>query len=388
MNIHEYQAKALFRLFKIPVLEGYLAHTATEAEAAAQKLKTERTVVKAQIHAGGRGKGGGVKLANSPKEAGKIANDMLGMHLVTHQTLADGKLVQKIYVEAGANIKDEYYLSIVLDRQKEVPVIVASTEGGVEIETVAEQTPEKIIKIHIDPLFGIQDFQIRKLSKTLCLNKTQSRHFHQFIKSLYQLYQEKDAELIEINPLAVLTDDSIIALDAKISFDNNALYRHPDILQMRDLDEEDPAETLASEYGLSYVSLNGNVGCMVNGAGLAMSTMDIIKHKGGEPANFLDVGGGASAETVAKGLEIILKNKDVKTIFINIFGGIVRCERIARGIIEATKTIDIPIPIIVRLDGTNAQEAMEILNQSGIKTLTSVSSLDEGAEKAVKFVKA
>lgn len=388
MNIHEYQAKTVFRSFGVPVLEGYAAESAAEAKLAAEKLGTEKCVVKAQIHAGGRGKAGGVKIASSPQEVYDIAEKMLGMTLVTHQTGPEGKQVKKLYIEAGANIKDEFYLGVTLDRKSEKPVIMASVEGGVEIEKVAEETPEKIIKTEVDPLFGLQDFQIRNMAEALGLDKAQTKHFAGFAKAVYAVYMEKDANLIEINPLALLDDDRMIALDAKMGFDDNALMRQKDILEMRDFNEEDPAETEAGEYGLSYVKLDGNVGCMVNGAGLAMSTMDIIKYKGGEPANFLDVGGGASPETVAKGMEIILRDKNVKVIFINIFGGIVRCDRIANGIIEATKTVSVHVPVVVRLDGTNAEIAKEILDKSGIDKLVTASDLNDGAEKAVNLVKA
>jgi succinyl-CoA synthetase beta subunit len=388
MNIHEYQAKSIFRSFGVPVLDGYPAGTPEEAKKAAELLGTEKFVVKAQIHAGGRGKAGGVKITSSADEVFDVAKQMLGMTLITHQTGPEGKKVKKLYVEAGASIKDEYYLGITLDRKAEMPVIMASTEGGVEIEKVAEETPEKIIKIQVNPLFGLLDFQIRNLAEALGLDKAQTKHFAVFAKALYQAYEQKDANMIEINPLALLDDDRMIALDAKMGFDDNALMRQKEVHEMRDFDEEDPAETEAGEYDLSYVKLDGNVGCMVNGAGLAMSTMDIIKYKGGEPANFLDVGGGASAETVAKGMEIILRDDNVKVVFINIFGGIVRCDRIANGIIEATKKVTVNVPVVVRLDGTNAELAREILEQSGIDKLVTASDLNDGAEKAVKLVNA
>ncbi|MFP4663264.1 MAG: ADP-forming succinate--CoA ligase subunit beta [Bacteroidales bacterium] len=387
MNIHEHQAKQLFRNFGVPVLEGFPAKTPQEARQAAEKLTSAKYVVKAQIHAGGRGKAGGVKIAGSPEEVESVAAEMLGMTLVTHQTGPEGKKVKKLYVEAGAAIKDEFYLGITLDRQLEMPVMMASVEGGVEIEKVAAKTPEKILKAAINPLFGLQNFQIRQLAFDLGLSKTQMKHFAKFAAALYKAYIEKDASLIEINPLALLDDDRLIALDAKMGFDDNALFRQNDIVEMRDFNEEEPTETEAGNYGMSYVKLDGNVGCMVNGAGLAMSTMDIIKHKGGEPANFLDVGGGASAETVAKGMEIILSDKNVKAIFINIFGGIVRCDRIANGIIEATKNVKINVPVVVRLDGTNASEAAEILRKSGIEQLVTADDLNDGAEKAVEIVK-
>ncbi|MFO7879330.1 MAG: ADP-forming succinate--CoA ligase subunit beta [Bacteroidota bacterium] len=387
MNIHEHQAKQLFKDFGVPVLEGFPAKTPQEARQAAEKLTSAKYVVKAQIHAGGRGKAGGVKIVSSPEEVESVAAEMLGMTLVTHQTGPEGKKVKKLYVEAGAAIVDEFYLGITLDRQLEMPVMMASTEGGVEIEKVAAKTPEKILKAAINPLFGLQSFQIRQLAFDLGLSKSQMKHFTKFAIALYNAYNEKDASLIEINPLALLDDDRLIALDAKMGFDDNALFRQKDIVEMRDFNEEEPTETEAGNYGMSYVKLDGNVGCMVNGAGLAMSTMDIIKHKGGEPANFLDVGGGASAETVAKGMEIILSDKNVKAIFINIFGGIVRCDRIANGIIEATKNVKINVPVVVRLDGTNATEAAEILRKSGIEQLVTAGDLNDGAEKAVEIVK-
>lgn len=386
MNIHEYQAKQIFKDFGVPVLDGHPAESPEEAKRIAEQLNTGKYVVKAQIHAGGRGKGGGVKLADSPGEVFDIASEILGMQLITHQTGPEGKLVRKLYIESAANISDELYLGITLDRQSEIPVMMASTEGGVEIEKVAEESPEKILKALINPLYGLRAFQVRKLAFGLGLSKEQMKHFGKFAMALYNAYMSKDASLIEINPLALLDDNRLIALDAKMGFDDNALFRQKEVLEMRDLNEEEPAETEAGKYGLSYVKLDGNVGCMVNGAGLAMSTMDIIKYKGGEPANFLDVGGGASAETVAKGMQIILSDKNVKVIFINIFGGIVRCDRIANGIIEAAKQVSINVPVVVRLDGTNATEAIKILDKSGMSNITTAKDLNEGAEKAVEIV--
>lgn len=386
MNIHEYQAKQIFKDFGVPVLDGHPAESPEEAKRIAEQLNTGKYVVKAQIHAGGRGKGGGVKLADSPGEVFDIASEILGMQLITHQTGPEGKLVRKLYIESAANISDELYLGITLDRQSEIPVMMASTEGGVEIEKVAEESPEKILKAPINPLYGLRAFQVRKLAFGLGLSKEQMKHFGKFAMALYNAYMSKDASLIEINPLALLDDNRLIALDAKMGFDDNALFRQKEVLEMRDLNEEEPAETEAGKYGLSYVKLDGNVGCMVNGAGLAMSTMDIIKYKGGEPANFLDVGGGASAETVAKGMQIILSDKNVKVIFINIFGGIVRCDRIANGIIEAAKQVSINVPVVVRLDGTNATEAIKILDKSGMSNITTAKDLNEGAEKAVEIV--
>lgn len=387
MNIHEYQAKQIFKAFGVPVLDGYPAKTPLDCLAISKKLNSEKFVVKAQIHAGGRGKAGGVKIANSHEEVYSIASEMLGMILHTHQTGLEGKEVKVVYIEEAANIKKEYYLGIILNRNDGVPVMMASAEGGVDIEIVAKNSPEKILREIIDPLFGLQDFQIRNFAYGLGLKMEQVKSFSKFALALYNVYARKDASMIEINPLALLDDDRMIALDAKMSFDDNSLFRHPDVVALRDLHEEDPAEVEAAKYELSYVKLNGNVGCMVNGAGLAMSTMDIIKHKGGEPANFLDVGGNASPHTVAKGFSIILSDKNVKAIFVNIFGGIVRCDRIAKGIIEAAKSMDVHVPVVVRLDGTNAKEAKEILEKSHLENIISVSDLNSGAEMVVDILK-
>ncbi|WP_200762254.1 ADP-forming succinate--CoA ligase subunit beta [Nitrosophilus alvini] len=387
MNIHEYQAKEIFRSYGVPVPRGYVAFTPDEAVKAAEELGGNLWVVKAQIHAGGRGKAGGVKLARSLDEVREIALQLLGMTLVTHQTGPEGKKVEKVYVEEGADIQKEYYLGMVLDRASEMPVMMASTEGGMEIEEVAAKTPEKIIKVAIDPAIGFQGFHGRKLAFGLGLPKEEIGTFIKFAKALYDVYMDKDANMIEINPLIKTGSGEFIALDAKMGFDDNALYRHPDIQEMRDLSEEDPVEVEAAKYGLSYVNLDGNVGCMVNGAGLAMATMDIIKHEGGEPANFLDVGGGASPETVAKGFELILQDKNVKSIFVNIFGGIVRCDRVANGILEATKITEVNVPVVVRLDGTNADIAADILKNAGIKNIISATDLEDGAKKAVAAAK-
>ena len=387
MNIHEYQAKKVLSKFGVATLLGKVATSSSEAREIAEEIGGEMWVVKAQVHAGGRGKAGGIKIAKTLDGVEELSKKILGMKLVTHQTGSEGKIVKKVYIEAAADIKKEYYLGIILDRQKEIPVMMASMEGGVEIEKVAAETPEKIIKIDIDPFIGLRDFQARMLAFKLGFKNKQIKYFVKFAKALYSAYLEMDGSLVEINPMVLLEDDSLIALDAKMGFDDNALFRHNDIVAMRDFEEEDPMEVEAGKYGLNYVKLEGNVGCMVNGAGLAMSTMDIIKYEGGEPANFLDVGGGANAETVAKGLEIILKDKNVKAIFINIFGGIVRCDRIAKGIIKATKNISIEIPIIVRLDGTNAKEAVDILNKSKISKLIPATDLQDGARKSVKFAK-
>ena len=387
MNIHEYQAKEIFAKYGVPVPKGKVAFSVEEAVQNAKDLGGKIWVVKAQIHAGGRGLGGGVKLAKSIDEVRELAQEILGMTLVTHQTGPKGKLVQKIYIEEGADIADELYLGVVLDRAKEMPVIMASTEGGMEIEKVASETPEKIIKVAVDPTIGFQGFHGRKLAFGLGLPKEQVGKFIKFAAALYKVYTENDASLIEINPLVKTGAGDFIALDGKMGFDDSALGRHPDIEAMRDLSEEDPAEMEASKYGLSYVKLDGNVGCMVNGAGLAMGTMDTINYVGGTPANFLDVGGTASAQTVAKAFEIILRDPNVKSIFVNIFGGIVRCDRIANGILDATKLVDVHVPVVVRLDGTNAAEAAEILKNANISNVITASDLGDGAKKAVAAAK-
>ncbi len=387
MNIHEYQAKEIFAKYGVPIPKGKVAFSVEEAVQNAKDLGGKIWVVKAQIHAGGRGLGGGVKLAKSIDEVRELAQEILGMTLVTHQTGPKGKLVQKIYIEEGADIADELYLGVVLDRAKEMPVIMASTEGGMEIEKVASETPEKIIKVAVDPTIGFQGFHGRKLAFGLGLPKEQVGKFIKFAAALYKVYMENDASLIEINPLVKTGAGDFVALDGKMGFDDSALGRHPDIEAMRDLSEEDPAEMEASKYGLSYVKLDGNVGCMVNGAGLAMGTMDTINYVGGTPANFLDVGGTASAETVAKAFEIILRDPNVKSIFVNIFGGIVRCDRIANGILDATKLVDVHVPVVVRLDGTNAAEAAEILKNANISNVITASDLGDGAKKAVAAAK-
>jgi len=387
VNIHEYQAKEIFRKYNVPVPQGRVAFTVDEAVEAAKELGGKLWVVKAQIHAGGRGLGGGVKLAKSIDEVREWADKILGMTLVTHQTGPEGKVVHKVYIEEGADIAKEYYLGMLLDRAAEMPVMMASTEGGMEIEKVAAETPEKIVKVNIDPTVGFQGFHGRKLAFGLGLPKEEVGTFIKFASALYKAYMDNDAEMVEINPLIKTGDGKFLALDAKMGFDDNALYRHPDISEMRDLEEEEPTELEAKAHGLSYIKLDGNVGCMVNGAGLAMATMDIIKHEGGEPANFLDVGGGANPETVAKGFEIILKDPNVKAIFVNIFGGIVRCDRVANGILEATKITDVTVPVIVRLDGTNAEEAAEILRNANIENIIAAENLSDGARKAVAAAK-
>jgi succinyl-CoA synthetase beta subunit len=387
MNIHEYQAKQIFAKYGVPTPRGIIANTPAQAMTNAQELGGKIWVVKAQIHAGGRGLGGGVKLARSIAEVKELASEILGMTLVTHQTGPEGKLVQKVYIEEGADIKDELYLGIVLDRAKEMPVIMASTEGGMAIEDVAHNTPEKIIKVAVDPAIGFQGYHGRELAFGLGLAKEEQGKFIKFAAALYKLYMENDAEMIEINPLIKTGSGDFLALDGKMGFDDSALGRHPDIEDMRDISEEDADEREASRYGLSYISLDGEIGCMVNGAGLAMGTMDTINYMGGTPANFLDVGGSANAETVAKGFEIILKNPNVKAIFVNIFGGIVRCDRIANGILEATKLVNVHVPVIVRLDGTNAPEAAEILKNANIANVISATDLADGAAKAVAAAK-
>jgi len=388
MNIHEYQAKQIFAKYNIPTPKGIMAESVKAAIEAAEVLGGPIWVVKAQIHAGGRGLGGGVKLAKSMDEVEELANEILGMTLVTHQTTAEGKLVQKLYIEDGADIKDELYLSVVLDRKSEMPLIMASTEGGMDIETVAENTPEKIITIPVDPAVGFQGFHGRQLAFGLGISdKIEQKNIIKFAEKLYRLYMDNDAEMIEINPLVKTGKGVFLALDGKMGFDNSALGRQPEIAAMRDLTEEDADEVEAAKYGLSYVALDGEIGCMVNGAGLAMGTMDTINYMGGTPANFLDVGGSANAETVAKGFEIILKNPKVKAIFVNIFGGIVRCDRIANGILEATKLTDVNVPVIVRLDGTNAPEAAEILKNANIPNIIVGNDLGDGAAKAVAAAK-
>lgn len=380
MKIHEYQAKEILKKFNIPVPAGKPAFTVAEAVAAANAIGGGMFVVKAQIHAGGRGKGGGVKIAKSVQEVEEYAKQMLGMTLVTHQTGPEGKIVKRLLIEQGVNIEKEFYLGSTLDRTISKNVIMASTEGGVEIEKVAAETPEKILKIIVSPEIGIQPHQARELAFGLGLKGNSFKNAVNFILALYGAYEKTDASLVEINPLVATKEGAIIALDAKMNFDDNALYRHKDIMEFRDFDEEEPLEVEASKYNLNYIKLNGNVGCMVNGAGLAMATMDIIKLAGGEPANFLDVGGSANKETVANGFKIILSDKNVKAILINIFGGIVRCDRVAQGVIDAVKETSINLPVVIRLEGTNAEEAAALLNQSELN-FDVASSLKEAAEK-------
>lgn len=386
MKIHEYQAKEILKKFNVEVPKGKVAFTPEEAVEVAKEIGGEVWVIKAQIHAGGRGKGGGVKLAKSLDEVFEISKQMIGMKLVTHQTGPEGKIVQRVLVEEGMNIEKELYVGITLDRSSSKNVVMVSTEGGVEIEKVAEESPEKILKEYVEPAIGLQQFQARKLVFGLGLEGDKFKNAVKFLMGLYKAYEETDASLAEINPLVVTKEGRVLALDAKMNFDDNALYRHPEILELRDLNEEAPLEIEASKYNLNYIKLDGNVGCMVNGAGLAMATMDIIKLAGGEPANFLDVGGGANAETVENGFKIILSDPNVKAILINIFGGIVRCDRVAQGVIEASKKVNVNVPIVIRLEGTNAKEAAELLNSSGLNFLVAT-SLKEAAEKVTSVIK-
>ncbi|MCK4559646.1 MAG: ADP-forming succinate--CoA ligase subunit beta [Calditrichia bacterium] len=383
MKIHEYQAKEILRMYNVPVPRGREAFTVDEAVSIAEELGTDVVVVKAQIHAGGRGKGGGVKLARSIDEVRHLSEQILGMNLVTHQTGPEGRIVKKLLIEEGMDIARELYLGVVLDRSASQLVIMASTEGGVEIEKVAAETPEKILKEWINPAIGLQPYQARKLAFGLGLEGGQVGNAVKFMLALYRAFIETDSSLAEINPLIVTGDGQVIALDAKMNFDDNADYRHKNFKELRDLDEEDPLEVEASKYHLNYIKLDGNVGCMVNGAGLAMSTMDIIKLAGGEPANFLDVGGGANVETVRDGFKIILSDPNVKAILINIFGGIVRCDRVAKGVIEAANTVKINLPVVVRLEGTNAEEANELLRNSKMDFIVAT-TLEDAAEKVVK----
>lgn len=384
MKIHEYQAKAILKNFGVEVPRGYLAETAIEAKKFAAELGGT-VVVKAQIHAGGRGKGGGVKIAKNADEAEAFATEMIGMNLVTHQTGPMGKKVRKVLIEEGLDILRELYLGIVLDRTNGQLVFMASTEGGVEIEKVASETPEKILKEHIDLTVGLQPFQARRLAFGLGLQGEQVKNALKFFNALYKAFMESDCSMAEINPLVVTKDGNVLALDAKITFDDNAMYRHKDFAELRDLYEEEPLEVEASKYGLNYIKLDGVVGCMVNGAGLAMATMDMIKIAGSEPANFLDVGGGASAETVENGFKILLSDKNVKAVLINIFGGIVRCDRVAKGVIEAASKMDINVPVVVRLEGTNAEEAAKLLEESDLSFEVG-RNFQEAAEKIVAAI--
>ena len=382
MKIHEYQGKELLKKFGVPVPRGIVARTADEAFAAAQELGTTPVVVKAQIHAGGRGKGGGVKLAKSAEEAREIAEKMLGMKLITHQTGPEGREVRVLLIEEGLPIDREFYLGIVLDRASGRPVFMASAAGGMDIEEVAAKTPEKISKEVIDPAVGFRSFQARKLAFALGLPNELVNQAAKFMQSLYTAFEAMDASLVEINPFLLTKDNRLIALDAKVNFDDNALFRHPDYKELRDLNEEEPLEIEASKYDLNYIKLDGTIGCMVNGAGLAMATMDIIKLAGGEPANFLDVGGGASQERVEAAFKILLADEHVRAVLINIFGGIVRCDMVARGVVGAAKSLDVKIPVVVRLEGTNVEEGQRVIRDSGMN-FTVASGMKDAAEKVV-----
>jgi len=382
MKIHEYQGKELLKKFGVAVPRGIVARTPDEAERAAKELATDVVVVKAQIHAGGRGKGGGVKLAKSPEEAGAIAKQMLGMKLVTHQTGPEGREVRVLLIEEGLPIDKEFYLGIVLDRASGRPVFMASSAGGMDIEEVAAKTPEKIMKETIDPAVGFRSFQARKLAFGLGLPADLINQAVKFMQALYNAYEQMDASLVEINPFLLTKDSRLIALDAKINFDDNALFRHKDFLELRDLNEEEPLEIEASKFDLNYIKLDGNIACMVNGAGLAMATMDIIKLAGGEPANFLDVGGGASQQRVEAAFRILLADENVKAVLINIFGGIVRCDMVARGVVEAAKNLGIKVPVVVRLEGTNVEEGQRVIRESGLN-FTVANGMQDAAEKVV-----
>ena len=382
MKVHEYQGKELFRKYQIPTPNGIPVFSVEEALKAYDELGKDTVVVKAQIHAGGRGKGGGVKLAHSKKEVESLSKEILGMTLVTHQTGPDGKEVQRLLIESGANIEKEFYAAITLDRGKEMDVFMVSIEGGVDIEKVADEAPEKIVKTWIDPMLGMNSFQARKLAFGLNLSGNAFKEACSIFMNMYKCYRSTDASLLEINPLILTKDEKVIALDSKFNFDGNALFRQKEIAEMRDLTEEDSMEVEAGKYNLNYIKLDGNVGCMVNGAGLAMATMDIIKLAGGEPANFLDVGGTANSETVKNGFRIILSDKNVKAVLINIFGGIVRCDRVANGVVEAVKELGLDVPVVVRLEGTNAEEAQIILEQSGVSIIPA-KGMKDAAEKVV-----
>ena len=388
MKIHEYQAKQILKEFNIPIQDGHIIKDSSESREIVAKVQkdfnSEAVVVKAQIHAGGRGKGGGVKFCTSIDKAEKEIQKMMGMQLITHQTGPEGRKVKKILVTEALDIKSEFYVAITLDRVKEMNVIMVSPEGGVDIEDVAQKTPEKIHKVWIEPNYNLRGFQIKKLIKGLGLSSSHAKDAIELFKNLYKCYEKTDCSLLEINPLVLTKDDKIIALDAKFNFDGNALYKHSNILEMRDFDEEDLTEVEASKYNLNYIKLDGNVGCMVNGAGLAMATMDIIKLAGGEPANFLDVGGAANVDTIKNGFKIILSDKNVKAILINIFGGIVRCDRVANGVVQAVQEMELDFPIVVRLEGTNAQKAKDILDKSGV-SVTSANGMKDAANKVVKL---
>ncbi len=385
MKIHEYQAKQILSKYDVQIPRGEVADTPYKAREIAEKIRS-KVVLKAQVHAGGRGKGGGIKLAENAQEAEKIAKQMIGMILVTHQTGPEGKLVKRILVEEALDIARELYIGIVIDRAKEAPVVMASPEGGVEIEKVAAEAPELIFKEYVNPVTGFLPFQARNLAFKLGLEGDTHKQSVKFIMKLYKAFEATDASLVEINPLLITKQEKILALDAKMNFDDNALPRHPDIKEMRDLDEEDPLEVEASAFNLNYIKLDGNVGCMVNGAGLAMATMDIIMHSGGMPANFLDVGGGVSEEAVKNAFKILVSDKDVKAALINIFGGIVRCDLVANGIVKAAKEFGINVPMVVRLEGTNVELGKKTLEESGL-SFYPAKTMREGAEKVVPLAK-
>jgi succinyl-CoA synthetase beta subunit len=384
MKIHEYQAKSILARHGVPVPRGEVAFNAAEAGEIARRLGTPVVVVKAQIHAGGRGKGGGVKIAKSADHAESIARAMLGMTLVTHQTGPEGRVVSRVLIEEGLQMTRELYLSVVLDRSSGKPVMMASAAGGMDIEEVAAATPEKIIKVYVEPGVGLVPFEARKLGFAIGLDGSQVNKAVKLMTSLYNAYLATDASLVEINPLVVTASGDLLALDAKMNFDDNALYRHQDIRDLRDLSEEDPLEIEASKFSLNYIHLDGNIGCMVNGAGLAMATMDIIKLAGGEPANFLDVGGGANAEQIRNAFRILMSDKNVRAVLINIFGGILRCDVLAQGVIAAVKELGVPVPIVIRMEGTNVDEGKRLLRDSGMN-FTTADSMDEAASKVVQL---
>jgi succinyl-CoA synthetase beta subunit len=386
MKIHEFQAKKIFSEYKIPIPRGEVAKTPEEAKAIAEKLGGT-VVVKAQIHAGGRGKGGGVKVAKNAEEAYQAAQAIIGMNLVTHQTGPQGTKVKQVLIEEGLAVEKELYLGVVIDRAQAAPVIMASEAGGMEIEEVAAKTPEKILKVAVDPATGFTAYHARKLAYGLNLNADLIKKAVPFIASLYKIFIDKDCSLIEINPLVITKDGTLLALDAKMNFDDDGLFRHPEIKELYDVAEQEPLEVEAGKYKLNYIKLDGNVGCMVNGAGLAMATMDIIKIAGGEPANFLDVGGGASAEQVENAFRILLSDKNVKVVLINIFGGILRCDRVATGIVEAAKRIEMKLPMVVRLEGTNVEEGRRILKESGLK-FEVATTFEDAAQKVSRLAKA
>ena len=386
MKIHEYQAKAILSRYGVPVPHGEVVLAAADADAVAKQLGGGTVVVKAQIHAGGRGKGGGVKVVRGPDEAVRAAADMIGMRLVTYQTGPSGQVVQRVLIEQGVKIKRELYLGIVIDRSTEKPVLMVSPDGGVEIEKVAEQTPERIFKEYIDPGIGLSSYQTRKLAFALGLEGGQIAQAGKLMTAVYETFKNTDASLIEVNPLIVTEEGTLLALDAKMNFDDNALYRHPDIKELRDVAEEEPLEVEASKFSLNYIKLDGTIGCMVNGAGLAMATMDIIKLAGGEPANFLDVGGGANAEQIKNAFRILMSDKNVTAVLINIFGGILRCDILAEGVIAAVKDLGVRVPIVIRMEGTNVEQGKQMLRDSGLN-FTTADTMSEAAERVVALAK-